>query len=145
MIKLSCKARNWHWGKPGLDSLVGQAYIKQHSELGPEERSEADGDLYAELWIGDHATAPAEFLVDRNDANLLKTIANQEFLEEHHGKYISIGKLFNLSPSRFLGKAHLETFAPVSERYETQMAFLLKFLAVGKAISIQAHPNQSLS
>jgi len=59
-----------------LDSLVGQAFIKQHSEHGPEEISEADGELYAELWIGDHATAPAEFLVDRNDANLRKTVDN---------------------------------------------------------------------
>jgi len=58
---------------------------------------------------------------------------------------VQIGDLFNLNPSRFLGNAHIETFSPVSKRYETQMAFLAKFLAVGKAISIQAHPNQSLS
>ena len=46
---------------------------------------------------------------------------------------------------RFLGKAHLDEFTRVSDRYKTEMAFLLKLLTVGKAISIQAHPNQKLS
>jgi len=39
----------------------------------------------------------------------------------------------------------LDEFVSVSDRYQTQMAFLLKLLSVGKAISIQAHPNQKLS
>ena len=83
MIKLSCKTRNWHWGKPGLDSLVGQAFLKSNPGLDQEARDAADKELYAELWIGDHANAPAEFYVDRDDACLLSTIGNKDFIKEH--------------------------------------------------------------
>ena len=119
--------------------------MKSNPGLGQEARDSAEKELYAELWIGDHANAPAAFYVDRDDASLQATIGNGDFILDHHGQYVSINKLIELDPSRFLGKAHLDEFVSVSDRYQKQMAFLLKLLSVGKAISIQAHPNQKLS
>jgi mannose-6-phosphate isomerase len=58
---------------------------------------------------------------------------------------VEIKDLFSLNPERFLGHSHLSVFGSQSERYQTEMAFLLKLLSVDKAISIQAHPNQTLS
>lgn len=69
MIRLNCKARNWHWGKPGLDSLVGKSYLNSTPELltNSELYAEADKERYAELWIGDHHSNPVQVSVDSSD------------------------------------------------------------------------------
>lgn len=147
MIKLQCKARNWHWGKPGLDSLVGKAYLQSVPAL-PENAElyqEADQERYAELWIGDHQNGPCELKITKGDPQLALVINDEKFLHHYAGKEVEIGELFKHNPERFLGRAHLEKFAKDNELYSHRMAFLLKLLAVDKAISIQAHPNQSLS
>lgn len=63
-------------------------------------------------------------------------INDDKFLKHFVGKEIEIGELFKHNPERFLGKAHLEKFGEESEMYKHRMAFLLKLLAVDKAISI---------
>ena len=69
MIRLHCKVQNYHWGKKGLDTLVGKAYLASVPSL-PESAElydEANEDHYAELWIGDHPNAPAEIEINPHD------------------------------------------------------------------------------
>ena len=65
MIRLHCKAQTYHWGKKGLETLVGRAYLASVPSL-PESAElfeEANHEHYAELWIGDHPNGPAEIIV----------------------------------------------------------------------------------
>ena len=84
MIKLNCKACNWHWGKPGLDSLVGKAYLNSVPALNDnaELYEEANNQRYAELWIGDHKSGPCEFSVS-DDPQLNKIIDDEVFLKHN--------------------------------------------------------------
>lgn len=70
---------------------------------------------YAELWMGTHPSLPTKL----KDGKLLS-------------EYISS------DPIGLLGK-------PISEKYGPKLPFLFKVLAIGKALSIQAHPDKDLA
>ena len=146
MIRLHCKAQTYHWGKKGLDCIVGKAYLASVPSL-PESAElyeEANHEHYAELWMGDHPNAPAEIIID-GDEQLLKVVGDQEFITHHYGKDLEISELFKHNPERFLGKHYLDTFVPINSKLKTSMAFLFKILSVQMALSIQAHPHKSLA
>ncbi|TNV78480.1 hypothetical protein FGO68_gene12165 [Halteria grandinella] len=147
MIRLHCKAQTYHWGKTGLDTLVGKAYLASVPSL-PESAElyeAADQEHYAELWIGDHPSGPAEILVNHEDAQMASIIADEGFLKHYHHKDIEISHLFKLNPGRFLGHKYIEHFGQKNPKLQNSMAFLFKLLAVEKALSIQAHPHKSLA
>ena len=73
------------------------------------------GDPYAELWMGAHPKAPSK--VRRPD-----------------GRLVSLTDLIRAWPSRMLGEG-------VVGRFGRQLPFLLKVLAAGAPLSIQAHPD----
>lgn len=70
---------------------------------------------YAELWMGTHPSLPSKL----TDGRLLS-----DHLATH--------------PIQSLGQ-------PVSHRYGSNLPFLFKVLAIGKALSIQAHPDRQLA
>lgn len=147
MIKLNCKARNWHWGKEGLDSLVGRAYLNSVPSLieNKDQYEQADKERYAELWIGDHENGISEIFIDKEDERVSILINDAEFIRQNLSKPVLISQIFKCNPERFLGKTHMKVFGLENQQYMSRMAFLLKLLAVDKAISIQAHPNQTLA
>lgn len=74
--------------------------------------------LYAELWLGSHPSLPS----------------NTEF-------NVSLNELIKKDPIKFLGEKALEIF----EDKTSGLPFLFKILNVGKALSIQAHPDKDLA
>jgi len=75
----------------------------------------SEDENYAELWMGTHPNGPSYV------KSTLKPLS--QFIEES---------------SPVLGAKILENFGP-------KLPFLLKVLSVGKALSIQAHPNKQLA
>lgn len=73
------------------------------------------GKTYAEWWIGDHPALPARVLLEEGEADLPALIRS--------------------SPEAVLG-------AVSRGRFGDRLPFLMKILAVSKALSIQAHPGK---
>ena len=112
MIRLHCKAQTYHWGKKGLDTLVGRAYLASVPSL-PESAElyeVANNDHYAELWIGDHPNGPAEIIVN-DDPQLTHIIQNSEWMKHYHNKDVELSELFKLNPERFLGAHYISHFS----------------------------------
>ena len=77
-------------------------------------KQEPDGSPWAELWIGTHPKGPARIISKQG------TISLQEYIQT--------------APLNILGKA--------AERFNGELPFLFKILAVGKPLSIQCHPTK---
>jgi mannose-6-phosphate isomerase len=73
---------------------------------------------YAELWIGAHPKLPSEILI--ND------------------KYYPLNGIIEKFPNEILG-------SETARKFNNKLPFLLKILSIGKALSIQAHPNKELA
>lgn len=74
------------------------------------------GKPFAELWAGAHPDLPASALLD--------------------GVRVPLDELIAGTPSQILGES-------VARRFGGELPFLLKILAAGKPLSIQAHPNEA--
>jgi mannose-6-phosphate isomerase len=72
------------------------------------------GERYAELWIGDHPSLPSSVFVD--------------------GSWTPLPDVITFDPVRWLGRG-------VVERYGPRLPMLLKVLAIGAPLSLQAHPS----
>nr|MBU1328746.1 mannose-6-phosphate isomerase, class I [Candidatus Omnitrophota bacterium] len=75
----------------------------------------SDGKPYAELWIGAHPSLPAK-------ADVMEIAIN-------------LNDLINGASEEILGK-------DIATQFNKQLPYLLKVLAAGKMLSIQAHPNK---
>ena len=74
---------------------------------------EPAGEPEAELWMGAHPKAPSELEID--------------------GRWVSLAEVVRAAPAELLG--------PEAAREAATLPFLLKVLAAGRALSIQAHPD----
>lgn len=74
----------------------------------------ADGRPYAELWLGAHPKGAASLLLDDGEVSLLSMLAR--------------------SPASVLG-------SHVNAEFGGRLPFLLKFLAISAALSVQVHPT----
>lgn len=77
--------------------------------------SAPSGGPEAELWVGTHPAAPSQVVDDPDGRTLAEVIASD--------------------PARWLGP-------DLAERGYTSLPFLLKVLAVGSPLSLQAHPSE---
>lgn len=136
MFKLDCKAQNYAWGKMGTDSLVGQIYAKHHPGQDVSTKP------FAEYWMGGHPNGPSMVKFDKNDANLVQIVNDNEFFEKHDGKAIPLTQLFESNPVKYLGQPYLDRFTKQDPALGSQLTFLFKVLSVRTALSIQAHPNK---
>ncbi|KAF1924105.1 mannose-6-phosphate isomerase [Didymella exigua CBS 183.55] len=91
------------------------AAAKFHAATAAEDFSIQEDKPYAELWMGTHPSLPSKDL--ETQRSLLELVQENQAL---------------LS-------------ADIAERYENKLPFLFKVLSIGKALSIQAHPNKSLA
>ncbi|MBK8947033.1 MAG: mannose-6-phosphate isomerase, class I [Ignavibacteriae bacterium] len=71
---------------------------------------------YAELWIGAHPKNSSEIIIENSQFPLIEII--EKF------------------PKEILGEK-------ISKKFNKKLPFLLKILSIGKALSIQAHPNKN--
>ncbi|KAJ4321932.1 Mannose-6-phosphate isomerase [Neodidymelliopsis sp. IMI 364377] len=91
------------------------AAAKFHAATAAEDFSIQEDKPYAELWMGTHPSLPSKDL--ETQRSLLDLVEeNQSLLS-----------------------------ADIAERYGNKLPFLFKVLSIGKALSIQAHPNKKLA
>ncbi|KAH6625145.1 mannose-6-phosphate isomerase [Boeremia exigua] len=91
------------------------AAAKFHAATASEDFSIQEDKPYAELWMGTHPSLPSKDL--ETQRSLLDLVQENQAL--------------------------LST--DIAERYENKLPFLFKVLSIGKALSIQAHPNKKLA
>ena len=99
------KIQHYEWGARGQDAFIPRF-------LGITAQSDLP---YAELWIGTHAKAPSEVVLDGHCASLPDVISEY--------------------PLQVLG-------ARVYEKFSSALPFLLKILSIAEPLSIQVHPNK---
>ncbi|TBU23587.1 mannose-6-phosphate isomerase [Dichomitus squalens] len=116
VFKIIPTTQKYDWGKIGLSSKVAQ-YASAANLPGFTLDENAP---YAELWMGTHHTSPSRLLDSPSQEKLSEYLA-----------------------------AHPELIGPsVTERFkgegaaEGNLPFLLKILAIEKALSIQTHPDK---
>lgn len=116
LFRLDCGYQNYDWGKIGTSSSVAQFASKSNENTKIDESKP-----YAELWMGTHPNVPS-IVVDgsKNDGKTLREVveANPDLVGQD---------LIN----KFGGNV--------------QLPFLFKVLSIGKALSIQAHPDIELA
>ncbi|GHV91818.1 mannose-6-phosphate isomerase, class I [Spirochaetia bacterium] len=100
IFKLKNQVKHYDWGSPKwIPQLLGV--------------NNADGEPWAELWMGVHPGAPS--------------------LVSSGGGEITLGSLIAEDPRQYLGRDAREQFG--------SLPFLFKLLAAAKPLSIQAHPS----
>ena len=103
-LRLKCPVQPYTWGKKGPSSLVNR--------LAGFTGEDVCG---AELWVGAHASAPAQVITE-------------------DGRQISLREIIQARPQATVGER-------VYRGYGAALPFLFKILSVGSALSIQVHPG----
>ncbi|KAI0087199.1 mannos-6-phosphate isomerase [Irpex rosettiformis] len=116
IFKIIPTTQKYDWGKIGSSSKVAQFASKSKV---PEFALD-EGTPYAELWMGTHSSSPARLLSGTTLASHLA------------------------SHKQLIGTRVLERFADAGAG-EGNLPFLLKVLAIAKALSIQTHPDKKMA
>ncbi|UZJ54011.1 hypothetical protein CBS101457_003331 [Exobasidium rhododendri] len=122
--------QSYDWGKLARDGSLVAQFAEATEGL---DFHKEDDKPYAELWMGTHPTLPSTISVP-SSSKLSSTTTNESqrlinlssYLEEYPSL---VGK--QVQDHFFNGKANLP--------------FLFKVLSIGKALSIQAHPDKTLA
>ncbi|CDR99268.1 hypothetical protein, partial [Sporisorium scitamineum] len=108
--------QSYDWGIQGASSRVAQfAAATKELHFQPENNKP-----YAELWMGTHPSLPSRAILDSGNEEL------SSYLAAH---------------PELIGKKVADKF---SDEKPGCLPFLFKVLSVGKALSIQAHPDKAL-
>uniref|UniRef100_A0A7N0SZI6 mannose-6-phosphate isomerase n=1 Tax=Kalanchoe fedtschenkoi TaxID=63787 RepID=A0A7N0SZI6_KALFE len=118
--RLQCAVHNYDWGLPASASRVASLHgLNSRVSVDPRKP-------YAELWMGTHDSGPS--FLDSNkglgDSNRVAALTSL--------------KSWVLQNPGVLGDKVLENWG-------CDLPFLFKVLSVGKALSIQAHPDKELA
>ncbi|CAN1122579.1 Mannose-6-phosphate isomerase 2 [Linum perenne] len=119
--RLRCSVQHYDWGKLGKDSLVGRVCAFNSGSQIQFNRP------YAEFWMGIHDSGPS-FVLDT------RIIGNGAAIDTHA---LSLKDWIAHNPSVLGDK--------VLDKWGSDLPFLFKILSVGKALSIQAHPDKELA
>jgi mannose-6-phosphate isomerase len=117
-------AKNYDWGKPGKSSAVAK-YVAASQDGFVIEESKP----YAEVgyWVGLSIYWQGQLWMGTHPSNPSKDIETDRSLED-------------------LIRENSALMTPeIAQRYENKLPFLFKVLSIGKALSIQAHPNKKLA
>ncbi|KAL8472592.1 hypothetical protein ACS0TY_029698 [Phlomoides rotata] len=128
IVKLRCAVKNYDWGKVGDESAVARLYAKNSGE------AVDSAEPYAELWMGTHESGPSYVVVP---AEVNGGFERDGDFKPKHGNLVSLNDWIERNPS-VLGDKVLKKWGP-------SLPFLFKVLSVGKALSIQAHPDKDLA
>lgn len=117
--------QSYDWGKTTAQGSLVAQFAEATSESNFKKE---DGKPYAELWMGTHSTLPSSIIPPNGQGkNEYPTLAS--YLEQHPDL---VGETVQ---QRFSG----------SDSWKGELPFLFKILSIGKALSIQAHPDKKLA
>ncbi|KAJ1021918.1 hypothetical protein NDA16_003680 [Ustilago loliicola] len=117
--------QSYDWGIRGATSSRVAQFAAATKELGFKAE---DGKPYAELWMGTHTSLPSRVIVQKNGK------------EGEGGEFEALSAYLAKHPE-LIGNKVVEKF---SDEKVGCLPFLFKVLSVGKALSIQAHPDKKL-
>uniref|UniRef100_A0A7N0SZV4 Mannose-6-phosphate isomerase n=1 Tax=Kalanchoe fedtschenkoi TaxID=63787 RepID=A0A7N0SZV4_KALFE len=125
--RLQCAVQNYDWGLPASASRVASLHaLNAGASLDPRNP-------YAELWMGTHDSGPC-YLKNNSNAN-----SSNYHSEKNNGPAAPTTlKSWLLQNPCVLGERVLVNWG-------CDLPFLFKVLSVGKALSIQAHPDKELA
>jgi mannose-6-phosphate isomerase len=112
IYRLKNPVQNYAWGSKNLLSEL----LGKNPSNSPELTSEPIAEPEAELWMGAHPKAPSQ-------------------IEIQPGEWKPLDQWIQEDPKDILG-------VEVAKRFQNELPFLFKILAVEKPLSIQLHPNQ---
>ncbi len=127
LIRLQCGVNSYDWGKVGKESAAAKFAAATADDFSiQEDKPYAEvcvsspltpnyTDNWLQLWMGTHPSNPSKDVLTKR--TLLDLVQDNQAL---------------------LGQ-------DVGQRYEQKLPFLFKVLSIGKALSIQAHPNKKLA
>ncbi|CAN4079964.1 unnamed protein product [Withania somnifera] len=125
LVKLMGSVKNYDWGRPAKESCVARLYsLNSGGKIDENQR-------YAEFWMGTHDSGPSYVVEERK-----KT-------ENGYAYGGAIREKCNLKD--WIQKNPSVLGETVLTKWGTQLPFLFKVLSVGKALSIQAHPDKDLA
>lgn len=115
--------QSYDWGIKGATS----SRVAQFASATEELRFKGEDDKpYAELWMGTHPSCPSRIILPSSD--------------EKDQEYESLSNYLSQHPD-LIGE---KVAAKFSDEKPGSLPFLFKVLSVGKALSIQAHPDKAL-
>ncbi|GAV89540.1 PMI_typeI domain-containing protein [Cephalotus follicularis] len=123
--RLTCWVHSYDWGKIGLDSSVATLHAKNSGANVLLDKP------YAEFWMGTHESGPSYLVLQRDG------VVNGGVHGQCGTEIVSL-KSWILKNPQVLGDR-------VLDKWGCDLPFLFKVLSVGKALSIQAHPDKDLA
>jgi len=128
-VPLRGVVQNYAWGKCHQTSLVAAMATEQvRSNRGPVRAPPLSrGNRFAELWMGTHPNGHSSVVLP----GMGPASGEDATPEEHYLKDV-----IEADPEYWLG---------IEDAGRKDLPYLFKVLAVGQALSIQAHPNKSLA
>ncbi|KAM9978427.1 hypothetical protein ACTFIY_012187 [Dictyostelium cf. discoideum] len=129
IVLLKCVSQNYEWGKYGSNSTVAKllkGYAKECSDIIKETIP------YAELWMGDHVSAPSKVEYKNKELKL------REYID-------TVQKEINEKSSSSPSSSSSIRGEIVEKRFGNDFPFLFKVLSIRTALSIQAHPDSQLA
>ncbi|MBA0715552.1 hypothetical protein Golax_014442, partial [Gossypium laxum] len=120
--RLRAWVQNYEWGRSGAEAEVARLLaLNTGAEIDPNKP-------YAEFWMGTHESGPNVLVEEEGE---------EEEEEEKEQQDVGLKEWIEKNP-KVLGHK-------VLEKWGSDLPFLFKVLSVGKALSIQAHPDKELA
>ncbi|MFQ6633950.1 hypothetical protein Gotur_011046 [Gossypium turneri] len=120
--RLRAWVQNYEWGRSGAEAEVARLLaLNTGAEIEPNKP-------YAEFWMGTHESGPNVLVEEEGE---------EEEGEEKEQQDVGLREWIEKNP-KVLGHK-------VLEKWGSDLPFLFKVLSVGKALSIQAHPDKELA
>ncbi|KAJ9476181.1 Mannose-6-phosphate isomerase [Pseudozyma hubeiensis] len=123
VFRLIPGVQSYDWGIQGASSSRVAQFASATEEL---EFKAEDGKPYAELWMGTHPSMPSRIIAAGQPEGDERYQALSSYLAQH---------------PELIGE---KVVAKFSDEKPGCLPFLFKVLSVGKALSIQAHPDKAL-
>lgn len=130
--------QSYDWGKTAKQGSLVAQYAEGTAQLGFVKQ---DDKPYAELWMGTHPTLPSSVVPpssSETQQSAESLVSLSSYLHQHP---ILIGDKVR---SRF-SRADAADSASPNDTSDGELPFLFKILSIGKALSIQAHPDKELA
>ncbi|KAG9135642.1 hypothetical protein Leryth_002382 [Lithospermum erythrorhizon] len=126
IVRLKCSVKNYDWGRIGAESGVARLYaLNRGVEIMVDKP-------YAELWMGTHKNGPS-FV-----SGLQEVVNGDEGEREDGGDC-------GLNLKSWIEQNPIVLGDKVLAKFGKDLPFLSKVLSVGRALSIQAHPDKELA